>query len=138
MALAAVFFIAYFSYLLLRDTWAIARGIPPSLQTSRFANPLLAELALTTLNPYFLLWWVTVALPIVTALSTQPLHVFAVEYAADVWMDYFWLTLMASLGRAAVRLLSARLYAVFLTAPAALLIYFGAELILGVLTPQTG
>jgi threonine/homoserine/homoserine lactone efflux protein len=133
MALAAVFFIAYFSYLLLRDAWAIARGVPPSLPASRFANPLVAGLALTALNPYFLIWWITVALPVVTALSAQPLHVFAVVYAAHVWMDYFWLTLMASLGRAAARLLSARLYAVFLAALAALLMYFGAELIAGVL-----
>ncbi|WP_333639414.1 LysE family transporter [Pyrobaculum aerophilum] len=77
------------------------------------------------------MWWITVASPVVVALADQPLYVFIVVYAAHVWMDYFWLTLMAALGNAATKLLSTRGYAVFLTALAILLVYFGVELLRG-------
>lgn len=133
MALAAGAFITYFAYLLLRDAWRIARGTPPVLPRSNFASPLVAGLLLTALNPYFLLWWVGVAGPIITELATQPLHVFAAVYAAHVWMDYLWLGAMAALGGAATRLLSAESYAAFLVILAAMLLYFGAELILNTL-----
>lgn len=129
MALAAMAFIIYFAYLLLRDAWRIARGTPPALPQSRLASPLAAGLLLTALNPYFLLWWVGVAGPILTELATQPLHVFAAVYVAHVWMDYLWLGAMAALGGAATRLLSAESYAVFLVILAAMLLYFGAHLI---------
>ncbi|ACB40191.1 LysE family transporter [Pyrobaculum neutrophilum] len=129
LAAAAFLFILYFAFLLLRDAWGIARGRPPSLPASRFASPLAAGVALTALNPYFLLWWITVAGPIVAELAAQPPYVFAAVYAAHVWMDYLWLALMASLGNAASRLLSAKGYAVFLAALAAMLLYFGVELL---------
>ncbi|MEM0484000.1 MAG: LysE family translocator [Pyrobaculum sp.] len=131
LAVAAAAFIAYFAYLLLRDAWGIIHGNPPAAPKSKFANPLAAGFALTALNPYFLVWWITVASLVVVALADQPLYVFIVVYAAHVWMDYFWLTLMAALGNAATKLLSTRGYAVFLTALAILLVYFGVELLRG-------
>jgi Putative threonine efflux protein len=129
MALAAAVFIAYFAYLLLRDAWRIAKGSSPALPRSRFANPFVAGFLLTALNPYFLLWWIGVAGPVVAELAAQPLHVFAVVYTAHVWMDYLWLSLMAALGGAAARMLSTKGYAVFLALLAAMLLYFGVELI---------
>ncbi|ABL89006.1 Lysine exporter protein (LYSE/YGGA) [Pyrobaculum islandicum DSM 4184] len=129
LTVAALAFILYFTYLLLRDAWRIARGRPPAIPTSKFTNPLVAGIALTALNPYFLLWWITVAGPIVAELAAQPPYVFAAVYAAHVWMDYLWLVLMASLGNAASRLLSAKGYAAFLAALAIMLLYFGVELL---------
>ncbi|MEM0278325.1 LysE family transporter [Pyrobaculum sp.] len=131
LAAAAFVFILYFAYLLAKDAWGILKGASSAPRASKFANPFAAGLALTALNPYFLLWWATVALPIVAALGAQPPYVFAAVYAAHVWMDYFWLGLMAYLGGAAARLLKARGYAVFLLALAALLIYFGVNLVAG-------
>ena len=129
MALAATAFIIYFAYLLLRDAWRIARGAPPTLPKSTFASPLAAGFLLTALNPYFLLWWLGVAGPILAELATQPLYVFVAVYAVHVAFDYFWLGLMATLGGAAARLLTAKLYAVFLAALAVMLLYFGVDLI---------
>ncbi|MEM1597623.1 MAG: LysE family transporter [Pyrobaculum sp.] len=129
LAASAFLFILFFAYLLLRDAYSIARGAPPALPKARFANPLAAGLALTALNPYFLMWWATVALPVVSALASRPWTEFVVVYAAHVWMDYLWLGLMALLGNTASKLLSAKAYAVFLAALAAALIYFGVALI---------
>ena len=67
--------------------------------------------------------------PILAELATQPLYVFVAVYAVHVVFDYFWLGLMATLGGAAARLLTAKRYAVFLAALAVMLLYFGVELI---------
>lgn len=130
LALAAFAFILFFAYLLLKDAWAIARGrSATAAPAAKFQNPLLTGVILTAFNPHFLLWWATVALPIVQQLASQPPHVFAIVYLAHVWMDYFWLALMASLGNAAGKVLNTKRYAAFLAALAALLLYFGVYLV---------
>jgi len=67
--------------------------------------------------------------PILVELATQPLYVFVAVYAVHVAFDYFWLGLMATLAGAAARLLTAKLYAIFLAALAVMLLYFGVDLI---------
>jgi threonine/homoserine/homoserine lactone efflux protein len=136
LSLAASAAIFFFAYLLVRDAVRALRGagvIPGGGPT--VLGPLLAGLALTALNPYFLLWWVSVALPVVARLGACPPHVLAAVYAAHVWMDYLWLSLMALLGSSARRALSARGYAAFLIAMAAVLAYFGAGMLYGALSP---
>ncbi|MCC6020698.1 MAG: LysE family translocator [Thermoproteaceae archaeon] len=134
LSLAASAAIFLFACLLVRDAVRVLRGagVIPGGQPGAL-GPFLAGLALTALNPYFLLWWASVALPLVARLGACPPHVFAAVYAAHVWVDYLWLSLMALLGSSARRALSARGYAAFLAAMAAVLAYFGVSTLHGAL-----
>ena len=62
---------------------------------------------LTLFNPFFILWWVSVGLPLIyDALSLMGFKGVAVLYASHVWLDYAWLTSVAhvaSMGRRSVR-----------------------------------
>ena len=87
---------------------------------------LLLGIGLTGLNPFFLVWWLTVGLGLVVqAVEFGALIGVLIMYTAHVWMDYAWLTGTAYLSARGKTLLKARGYRLLLAGLALLLIYFG-------------
>ncbi len=130
MTLVVVGFLVWFGILLLRDAArAAAGGIETnvSVTAGSLLDAALIGLALTGGNVYFLLWWLTVGLPLVRDAAREGAAGFAVMYASHVWMDYAWLGLLAAAGGLA-RLLSPQLYAGVLAALALLLLVFAADI----------
>jgi len=133
MALAVAAFIYYFALGLAAEAAAILNGKPPiDPQAAAIATTPLGAVAtgvaLTAFNPYFLLWWATVGLPLVQAAAENGPKGFAAMYTSHVWMDYAWLTLLAALGAGLSRL--AGLYAALLAALAATLAAFATDILL--------
>ncbi len=128
---AVIAFIAWFSYLLVLDGLHALLGHAPSLAATgteaNLLDALIAGIVLTGANAYFLLWWLTVGLPLIRDAATLGPYGFAVMYASHVWMDYAWLTLLAA-GGGIVRLMGAEAYGVLLLALAALLAVFAADI----------
>lgn len=116
----------FFAYLIARDGVRALRGrveVGKSSNKSAFAS----GVVFTGANPYFLLWWATVGLPLVSqAFSLGPIGI-AAMYASHVWMDYAWLALIAALGGGASNVVGARRYGLLLLALAALLLLFGVN-----------
>jgi len=86
----------------------------------------LAGLVFTASNVYFLLWWVTVGLPLVEMGSASKKH-FIAMYASHVWMDFLWLALLAVAGKL---LFSIALSKIFNIALAALMMLFAIDIVL--------
>jgi len=82
----------------------------------------------TAFNPYFLIWWVTIGLPLVRSAASYGAKGFTVMYFSHVWIDLAWLTLLATAGG----LLSKYhiVYSSMLLALAAMLIAFAADMLL--------
>jgi threonine/homoserine/homoserine lactone efflux protein len=94
-------------------------------------NSLVLGLALTGLNPYFILWWLTVgSVIIVQALAFAAMAGILIMYAAHVWMDYAYLTLIAHLGKRGRTIIGSRYYKLLLIAFGIILICFGTTFIL--------
>jgi threonine/homoserine/homoserine lactone efflux protein len=131
LAAVSLAFSLFFAYLTARGGLRSMRGGAGQTPGGRSSPPpFLAGVVFTGANPYFLMWWATVGLPLVgEAFRLGPLGV-AAMYGAHVWMDYLWLSLMASLGGGASRLLSNRGYGYLLVALAALLALFGLNIFL--------
>ncbi|MEL9989808.1 MAG: LysE family transporter [Thermoproteus sp.] len=138
LAAISLAFSLFFAYLTIKDGVAALRG-GYNLNNKRpgFANPLVAGLVFTGANPYFLMWWATVGLPLVNLAVQYGALGVAVMYASHVWMDYFWLALMASLGGGASKVLGSRKYGYLLIALAALLLLFGVNIFLKAFTSVT-
>jgi threonine/homoserine/homoserine lactone efflux protein len=107
----------------LRGGWAKNRA-SPAVWVGR--NAVLMGAILTGLNPFFLLWWVTVGLKLVTdALVIASLVGVIVMYLAHIWMDYAFLGLSAHLSRRGVSLLGSKGYKAIFAVFSLVLIYFG-------------
>ncbi|WP_238374136.1 LysE family transporter [Ignicoccus hospitalis] len=76
-----------------------AKGLleSPDMPKVTVNDALMAGFVFTAFNAYFLLWWVTVGLPLVEAASLST-TTFVAMYLSHVWMDYVWLAALAALG----------------------------------------
>jgi threonine/homoserine/homoserine lactone efflux protein len=92
-------------------------------------NPLVLGLFFTGLNPYFIIWWLTVGLKLIS----DSIMIFAslagilFMYIAHVWMDYAWLTFTAYLAKKGTSLMGSRGYKRIMTIFGGILVYFGIK-----------
>ena len=123
-------FIFYFAYLSIKDGVRTTE-VDITVDNSKIMrSPLLAGIVLTGLNPYFLLWWVTVGLPIITLILPYGVAGIIIIYLAHVWLDYAWLTFVAGLGEYGSKLLSDWKYRALLIGIGVILVIFGITLLL--------
>jgi threonine/homoserine/homoserine lactone efflux protein len=102
-------------------------------KTKMPASSLVLGLALTGLNPYFILWWLTIgSILIVQALAFAAILGVLVMYVSHVWMDYAYLTTIAHLGKKGKSIVGSRYYRFVLIAFGLVLIYYGSTFILNV------
>jgi len=87
---------------------------------------LLLGLALTGLNPFFVVWWLTAgAQLIVIALEFASLAGVLFMYVCHVWMDYVWLGATAHLAKTGMKIVGLKWYRVLMGVFGIVLVYFG-------------
>jgi len=97
------------------------------------ASSLVLGLALTALNPYFILWWLTIgSVLIVQALAFAAMIGVLIMYVSHVWMDYAYLTAIAHLGKRGRAIMGSRYYKLVLIGFGLVLIYYGSTFILNI------
>lgn len=109
--------------------------IRSSIESTRIENPYLAGIMFTGLNPFFIVWWTTIGVKLITdsiSLLGQPTGI-AFLFVVHIWMDYAWLGLssyLASRGFNIIRSDYHRYITILLTVP---LFYYGIKFVLGYL-----
>lgn len=89
-------------------------------------NLLLIGLAFTGLNPFFIVWWLTVgAQLIIISLEFASLAGVVFMYLCHVWMDYVWLTAVAHFAKIGTNVVGFKWYRLIMAVFGAVLIYFG-------------
>jgi len=105
----------------------------PPKTASMAGSSLMLGVALTGLNPYFILWWLTIgSVLVVQALAFAAIAGVLIMYASHVWMDYAYLTAVAHLGKKGKAIIGSRYYKLALVAFGLILIYYGSTFILNV------
>jgi threonine/homoserine/homoserine lactone efflux protein len=95
-------------------------------------NLFLIGVALTGLNPYFIIWWLTIgANLILLALEFAGLGGVIFMYICHVWIDYAWLILVAGFAKKSTKILRLKWYRLMMAVFGAVLIYFGLSFLLG-------
>lgn len=108
-------------------------GTPKSRGTM-FQNPILIGLVFTGLNPFFIVWWLTVGGSLIfEALELALLPGVILMYVCHVWMDYAWLTTVAHFARVGINMIGARWYRAIVAFFGVVLIYFGLIFLVSVL-----
>ena len=84
----------------------------------------------TGLNPYFILWWLTVGSNLILlAIEFAALAGVVIMFVCHVWMDYVWLTGVAYFAKKGVNALGSKWYRVLIGLFGVILIYFGITFI---------
>jgi len=89
-------------------------------------NPLLLGTVFTGLNPYFIIWWLTIGMTlIVNALELASFAGVFLMYGLHVWMDYAWLIGTAYLAKKGTNLAGRKGYKFIMIIFGAILIGYG-------------
>jgi threonine/homoserine/homoserine lactone efflux protein len=108
-----------------------ADSVQPTRSRSLPASSLVLGLALTGLNPYFILWWLTIgSVLIVQALAFAAIIGVLVMYASHVWMDYAFLTSLAYFAKKGKNIAGSKYYKLVLIAFGLILVYYGLSFIM--------
>ena len=95
-------------------------------------GPILIGMLLTGLNPFFLIWWFTIGLKIISdAVLLFSFVGIGLVFVFHIWMDYAWLGSVAFLSSRGKKITSPRNYKVFMNILSGLMIYFGASFLVG-------
>ncbi len=101
----------------------------PTIANSK--GPFVAGIALSALNPFFLVWWFTVGLKLIADSATFGFAAgIMILFALHIWMDYAWLASTAYLASKGSSVLKSKYYPLLLLALAAVLLYYGISFVL--------
>jgi threonine/homoserine/homoserine lactone efflux protein len=96
-------------------------------KTHNKKDPLIIGSILSALNPFFILWWLTAGLKLIS--DSLELYGFAmgivVVFSFHIWMDYGWLAVTAYLVSRGTLIFRSKYYPILLLALNAALIYYG-------------
>jgi len=122
-----------FGVLQIRDTLSAHPSTnQPVREATLPASSLFLGAALTGLNPYFILWWLTIgSVLIIQALAFAALLGVLVMYISHVWMDYAFLTALAHFGKKGKAIVGSKYYRIVLVTFGVILVYYGATFVLG-------
>jgi threonine/homoserine/homoserine lactone efflux protein len=100
---------------------------PEETKTGKAARSLLLlGLALTGLNPYFIVWWLTVGANLIfISLEFAGLVGVVFMYVCHVWVDYAWLILVSGFAKRSSKILHFKWYRLLMAVFGAILIYYG-------------
>lgn len=89
-------------------------------------SPLIAGMALSGLNPFFIVWWLTIGFKLISdALSIWGIGGILILFTLHIWMDFAWMCAVAHLASKGAKILSDRNLKIVMSGLSLVLIYFG-------------
>lgn len=123
-----------FGAIQIRDSLTSEFGAPSGGSGMSAKNPLFLGLIFTGLNPYFIVWWLTVGGKLILdALAFASLAGVIIMYVSHVWMDYVWLTAVAHFAKMGMVVAGTRGYKALMIVFGVVLICFGLLFLVSVL-----
>ncbi len=105
------------------------RGDPRKVEARR--SPFATGLAFTAFNPFFLVWWFTVGLKLISdSQAFGPVTGTLFLFGAHVWMDYAWLAATAYLASKGSSVLKSKYYGLLMIFLCGILMYYGMQFLL--------
>lgn len=97
-------------------------------------EPILLGVIFSALNPFFLIWWFTMGLKLIS----DSIHFFGLIigilflFSCHIWMDYAWLAITSYLIHRGVLILRTKFYSALLISISTILAFYGVYLILNI------
>ena len=94
-------------------------------------NSFLAGIFLSALNPFFIIWWLTIGIVLITeSIALWGFSGILILFIFHIWMDYVWLFAVAGFASKAKSVLSNNNYKILIVGLSILLVYFGIQFLL--------
>jgi threonine/homoserine/homoserine lactone efflux protein len=94
-------------------------------------HPILTGIAFSALNPFFIIWWLTIGLKLITdAMLIWAFAGMLIVFVMHIWMDFVWLGGIAFLASKSKQIMSNRNYKALMIGLNIMLIYFGITFLL--------
>ena len=99
-----------------------------SLETKSGQGPFVAGILLSALNPFFIIWWLTIGLVLISeSIQTFGIIGIIILFLFHIWMDYAWLFTIAVFSSKAKNYLSRRNFKIIIVGLSIILICFGVD-----------
>ncbi|MDE1861759.1 MAG: LysE family transporter [Thaumarchaeota archaeon] len=97
-------------------------------------GPFLAGVVLSGLNPFFIVWWLTIGVKLISdAIVLYSLIGIGLVFVFHIWMDYAWLGVVGLMSSRGSHIFSIRDYKIFMVALSVVLVYYGITFLLDAL-----
>ena len=101
------------------------------IETKSKQGPLVAGILLSALNPFFIIWWLTIGLVLISeSIQSFGFIGIVILFLFHIWMDYVWLFTIAVFSSKARNYLSKRNFKIILVSLSLILVYFGIDFLL--------
>jgi threonine/homoserine/homoserine lactone efflux protein len=102
-------------------------------------GPILTGIALSALNPFFIIWWLTIGFKLISdAMLIWAFAGILIVFVLHIWMDFVWLGMVAFLASKSSKILSNRNYKILMIGLSLMLVYFGIIFLIDILSyPQS-
>ena len=95
-------------------------------ETKLKQGPIITGVLLSALNPFFIIWWLTIGLKLISdAMAIWAFVGILIVFVLHIWMDFVWLGTTAFLISKSKKIISNTNYKIIMLALSAILIYFG-------------
>ena len=95
-------------------------------ETKLKQGPIITGILLSALNPFFIIWWLTIGLKLISdAMAIWAFVGILIVFVLHVWMDFVWLGSTAFLISKSKKIISNTNYKIIMLALSSILIYFG-------------
>jgi threonine/homoserine/homoserine lactone efflux protein len=94
-------------------------------------NPILVGFIFTILNPFFLVWWLTIGSKLISdsVINFGILEGISIIFLSHVWMDYFWLWFTSFMINKGKSIIKEKVYRIFVFAISVILGIYGVYLL---------
>lgn len=94
-------------------------------------GPLITGIALSALNPFFLMWWLTIGFKLISeAMETWSFIGILIMFGLHIWLDFAWLGATAYFASKANKILSNKNYKFLMLGLSVMMIYFGITFVI--------
>ncbi|MFQ5497847.1 MAG: LysE family transporter [Nitrosopumilus sp.] len=89
-------------------------------------GPLITGILLSVLNPFFIIWWLTIGFKLISdAMLIWTFGGILIVFILHIWMDFVWLGSVSFLASKSSKILPNRNYKVLIIGLSLMLVYFG-------------
>jgi len=97
-------------------------------------GPLVTGIILSALNPFFIIWWLTIGFKLISdAMLIWAFSGIVIVFFLHIWMDFVWLGGISFLASKSSKILSNRNYKFIMIGLSLLLVYFGITFLVDII-----